>query len=88
MCFLQALWVLPRFKNMHHRLIYDSKLSLGLDVSVWVVVIYLCGPPMAGDPHTGCIPLSSNSSWDKPRNGSRRFLKMDGYDDLDQTVVP
>ena len=53
-------------KNMHVRLIGDSKLSLGVIVSVCVVVcLSLCGPVMDWRPVQGEPRLLPNESWDR-----------------------
>jgi len=54
-------------KNMHVRSIVDSKLSLGVSVSVCGCLsrLSLCGPVMDWRPVQGVPCLSPNDSWDR-----------------------
>ena len=56
---------LPPSKNMHVRLIGDSKLSLGVSVSVCGSLsrLSLCGPVMDWPPVQGVPRLSPDESW-------------------------
>ena len=79
---------LPPSKNMHVRLIDDSKLSLGVSVSVCgcLSCLSLCGPVMDWRPVQGVPLLSPDDCWDRlqpPRDltdglsGYRKW--MDGW---------
>jgi len=63
------VWVLsgllPPPKNMYVKLSGDSKLSLGVSVSVDGCVSRLCGPAMDWRPAQGVTRLSTNDSWDR-----------------------
>jgi len=54
---------LPPSKNMHVRLIGDSKLSLG--VCVVVCLVCLCGSVMDWQPVQGVPRLSPDDRWDR-----------------------
>ena len=78
---------LPLSKNMHVRLIGDSKLSLGVKVSVCGCLsrLSLCGPVMDWRPVQGVSRLSPDDHWDKlqpprdPTDGLSWYRKwMDG----------
>ena len=58
---------LPPSKNMHVRLIDDSKLSLGVSVSVHGCLSHLslCGPVMDWRPGLGVPRLSPDDCWDR-----------------------
>ena len=57
----------PLSKNMHVRLIGDSKLSLGVSVSVCGCLsrLSLCGPVMDWQPVQGVPRLSPDDCWDR-----------------------
>jgi len=52
-------------KNMHVRLTGDSKLSLGVSVSVCLSRLSLCDPVMDWRPVQGVPRLSPDDRWDK-----------------------
>jgi len=54
-------------KTMHVRFIVDSKLSLGVSVSVHGC-LSLCGPVMNWRPVQGVPRLSPEDCWDRPRD--------------------
>jgi len=55
---------LPPSKNMHVRLIGDSKLSFGVNV-IMHCCLSLCGPVMDWRPVQGVLCLSPGDSWDR-----------------------
>ena len=82
-------------KNMHVRLIGDSKLSLGVSVSVCGCLSHLslCGPVMDWRPVQGVPRLSPDDRWDRlqppprPDRRIRRYKKwMDGWTSKMATV--
>ena len=64
---------LPLSKNMHVRLIGDSKSSL----CVWLCV--LCGPVMDWRPVQGVPRLSPNDSWDRLQPPCDPSNRLSGY---------
>ena len=78
---------LPPYKNMHVRLTGDSKLSLGVSVSVHGCLsrLSLCGPVMDWRPVQG-VPMTAGIGSSPPRDptdglsGYRKW--MDGWMDI------
>ena len=62
--FLWLLWFLPLPKNMHVSFICDSKLILGVSVTV-IGRLSLCGPGMDWQPVQSVPCISPNESWDR-----------------------
>jgi len=65
-------WILSRYsgflpppKNMHVRLIGDSKLSLGVSLSWQCCRLCLCGPEMNWRPVQGVPRLLPDDRWDR-----------------------
>ena len=76
-----CMFFIPPSKNIHVRLIGDSKLTLGVSVSAWGYLsrLSLCGLVMDCWPIQGVSCLSSSDSWDQLDGWMDMYGWMDGW---------